>query len=327
MDTANMDQGENPLFGLGFNNSHQQHLIPEEKDANVEALMQHYLNQCLEYHESQVQKEQQQQQNKVHVVQDVHARDNETTTGTNCNNTLAPIHDLGQSQAIHDFGQSQAIRDGQSRAQAILERFQQQQQQLPQQVPDTTTTFHQPSVYRLQRETARAREALRRHRALLCNFATVARAHEKTAAVLQQQATAAQHVEAQLLLRQQQQYDLQRKQQQQYTSKGSSNTQTARHNNKKRQREQEPSDAAIYLSGLPIHACTEETIRCLFAGYGTLQRVHLYREKNNDAFKGDALLLYSTNHETDNELVETVCQQVRFHTVCVYARYIAVSRV
>ena len=69
---------------------------------------------------------------------------------------------------------------------------------------------------------------------------------------------------------------------------------------------------AIYVSNLPTDgSVTDQLMEALFGSYGSLRKIHFYRDKATDELKGDALVIYNLDRDTDkSSLVESVCSQV-----------------
>ena len=77
------------------------------------------------------------------------------------------------------------------------------------------------------------------------------------------------------------------------------------------QQQAEASTVAIYVSGLPVATVDEALMRQLFGAYGTISKVHLYRDKLSGRWKGDGLVVYKVDDATQmRDLVVTVCGQV-----------------
>ena len=70
--------------------------------------------------------------------------------------------------------------------------------------------------------------------------------------------------------------------------------------------------AALYLTGIPRDGSIDaRQLRQIFAAYGRITKVHLYRDKLTGELKGDGLVVYQVESMAErNELMETVCTQV-----------------
>lgn len=225
-------------------------------------------------------------------------------------------------------------------------------------IGDGGAIFVSPAMFAEQRRVSLAREAERNRMALLKNWDYLLLKIEKSsssnnnsAAELYDliEATAARDVAAQ------HRYSLQLQQRKARLMKYYYNTTTGENvatatlpdpRKRKRKRiaanpssdEKARNTVAIYVAGLPTvesnnmedtgdgckdhdeSADLESLVRQLFGGYGTIVKVHLYREKSHrQRIKGDCLIVYKYRadvNDHDNKalqsssLVETVCMQV-----------------
>jgi hypothetical protein len=91
------------------------------------------------------------------------------------------------------------------------------------------------------------------------------------------------------------------------------------------QRVADCTSAALYVTGIPAGG-TEDLLRGLFGSYGTIRKVHLYRDRATGEFKGDGLLVFQLGPTQDKEhFVNLVCMQVSVHQWCASVVYIDVT--
>lgn len=84
---------------------------------------------------------------------------------------------------------------------------------------------------------------------------------------------------------------------------------------RKQQTKTASSDSvALYVSNLPTDgSANTELMEALFGSYGSLRKIHLYRNKQTGDLKGDALVVYNLNYSKErSKLTEDVCSQVRY---------------
>jgi hypothetical protein len=158
------------------------------------------------------------------------------------------------------------------------------------------------------------KERTRLHAAMLKNFQYVARREEERMKV-----QVAQLQETKLLEQQLQQQHAavlrERKQASLAVSKAGIGTFSRQKVEKSTQREGHAvsnnvdSSIALYLSGLPQSA-TEYSVRQLFASYGSIRCVHLYKNKQTGEPKGDGLVVYNGAAGDGQEILNAVCLQV-----------------
>jgi hypothetical protein len=171
-----------------------------------------------------------------------------------------------------------------------------------------------PADYRYRRECMLEKERTRLHAAMLKNFQYVARREEERMKVKLAQLQETKLLEQQL----QQQHAAvlkERKQASLAASKAGIGTFRRQKVEKSTKREGHAvsntvdSSIAFYLSGLPKNF-TEDSVRQLFASYGSIRRIHFYKNKQTGEPKGDALVVYSVAAGDGQELLDTVCLQV-----------------
>ena len=246
--------------------------------------------------------------------------------------------------------ENDAAIQGRLRAQAILRRFQQQQETLllslqqgnDSSVPNsiqsmepsthsfiTPTSISPPptttsSAFVQQRRKAAIREKQRLQQAWSKNFAYLAH----------KQSLASQQMDAQIVAAQQReqaaqehyQHLLQQRQQRHKELMLQKSSQTAGIGTQQRKRAQvtrakwgqSPNShqlfqASLYLTGIPTDgSVTINALRQIFQAYGSVTKVHFYRDKKTGDLKGDGLVVYESaeNQVKRDELLQIVCSQV-----------------
>jgi hypothetical protein len=216
--------------------------------------------------------------------------------------------------------------------------------------PTTTTgtTFNpddSPSLYEQQRITAFQREAVRKHAALLKNLEYVAlkqdqRLHQLTAQAEQSrldQARMQEHHRAVLEERKRARIShtssVPPPPQQKAGGIGSKQRKVGDHSrrikgqprtdkNAGANTDDRQSSVAIYVSGLETDGSSfvggggrdeqeQESVRSLFASYGKIVKVRVYRNKMTGDLKGDALVVFQVSCQVEGDaLVQMVCSQV-----------------
>jgi hypothetical protein len=389
------ENADGSFLGLGYYHTTQPDAQTETSDSAVDAankLMQHYLQQCLEYHHEQ--EDQRRNEQAVPIV-DTELQFVSAAAATGAPNVVetsleapdvSPVsidpmaHPQTQPQqsTIDDPSllQSQQVQEGCLRVQEILKRFHQQQQEFlqPQSsippvndmdgistdmdgTPTTTTTAFitddsTPSLYEQQRITAFQREAVRKHAALLKNLEYVAakqerRLHQLTAQAEQSrldQARMQEHHRAVLEERKRRvrishSSSLPPQQLQQAGGIGSKQRKVGEHSSRVKghprtdtgadtNRDDHQSSVAIYVSGLETDGPSftgggggngggrdeqeQDSLRSLFASYGKIVKVRVYRNKRTGGLKGDALVVFQVSCQVEGDaLVQMVCSQVR----------------
>lgn len=270
--------------------------------------MKQYLQQCLDYHEEQQQR--QQQKDEAAVPQFVTAQyppSPPPVSVTASVLSLPPVSPLSHNSAL------EAI----AKARSIVKKFTQQHY---------SGSDILPTDHRYRRELMLEKERKRLHMAMLKNFEYVARKEEDRLKVQLAQLQETKLLEQQL----QQQHAAmlrERKQASLAISKAGIGTSRRQTLEKSKQRHghavssENDSSIAIYLSGLP-KTMTEDSVRQLFASYGSIRRVHLYRQKQTGELKGDALVVY--NAAADRQMIlAAACSQVNH--VMVYGLCVALS--
>lgn len=313
----------------------------------VQALMQ----QCLAYHEEQEVMRQQHQQQVLFTTDSVGSSLQFAHSGAVLPAAAAPdakkYHDgvpteekvrtPDASVTINDDDahRHQQINDARIRAQEILVRFQLQQQQRALEVgasdpPAATSVFStdsvphsdaavSPAVFAEQRRVGLQRESERKHRALIKNLEYVA---AKESQRIQQLSAAVEDTSAREQMAHQQYLVNLEQRKQRILSAGTGALPGAKPRRKESSDRTNPAGAtklneasrtvAIYIAGLPETVADEVYVRQLFGGYGSVCKVHLYRDKRSGRLKGDALVVYAIDGVTSQAraLVGKVCGQV-----------------
>jgi hypothetical protein len=221
---------------------------------------------------------------------------------------------------------------GRSRANAILEKFQQlTREHGNMEGAENDEPFAPPSKFREKRERFFEKENQRKHKFLLKNLDYVGKRQNQRLQQTLSQLGEAQKYESQL----HDHYNSILEQRKQKLSTNQSLHSEAGIGTGKRQRvEREKSrkghvplsnntsqdiSLAVYLSGLTTDdSFREDTLNQLFGSYGIIRKIHPYRNKQTGKLKGDALVIYQVKPEEKDDLLETVCSQVRFLQLCTW---------
>lgn len=290
------------FLGIGFSHRVGNETTPSTNAAD--SLMKHYLQQCLDFHEEQ----QQQHQVETSVPQFVTAQHPPaappvmTTEQTSSSPTVSD-----QSDPLSNPAAQEAI----AKAQAIVQKFQQQHHQFP----PTSSALHDssilPSDYRLRRQQQLAKEQERLEKATLKNFAYVAKKEEVRLKQQLEQLQATKELEQQL--HQQQAVVLRNRQALSKAGIGTTRRQTLETQKYRKgnvARVNNDLSVAIYISGLP-QTIQEDFLRQWFESYGAIRRIHFYRNKQTGELKGDALLVYNVRRNAEKQgILDAVCSQV-----------------
>mmetsp|Transcript_36052 Transcript_36052/g.53726 ORF Transcript_36052/g.53726 Transcript_36052/m.53726 type:complete len:374 (-) Transcript_36052:386-1507(-) len=223
-----------------------------------------------------------------------------------------------------------SLDEARTKALAVVASFSHQQQQhqvqpVPAVIGATTTTRRTspleltPEEHVKRRRAHFQREQERFHQALMRNFSYVARKEEQRLQAQLHQIENQKKYAEELRKAQAKQLQERKKQMMLVTTAGLGTKQRRKVEKRKRkmghtvhqeQKKQQDDTVAVYLMGLQTSA-TEDKIRPLFESYGTLQKVHFYRNKSTGELKGDCLLVYQLGDEGKrDELLESVCGQV-----------------
>jgi hypothetical protein len=301
-------------IGLGYGSSNGSAAAAAAATApsSIDDLMKHYLKQCLDYHQEQQQ--QQQQAGQVHQLEapvfvesledaipaSVQTADGckvfstkpntiEISPTTNTNEaclakSIEPLHMTQEENKQQSF-QADAL----AKARAVVLSFS----------APTPSADLSPSEYREQRMRHAQQEQDRFHQALMKNFRYIAQRQDEKLQSQLLQIERAKAYEKQLCEQQHARF-LQR-------------TKCVASNREPERRVAVCNSAALYVAGIPAGG-TEDLLRGLFGSYGTISKVHLYRDRATGDFKGDALLVFQLGPTQDKEhLVNLVCTQVSGH--------------
>lgn len=309
------------FLGLGFSHGGgENEATPTSTPSNTaDSLMKHYLQQCLEFHDEQ----QQQHEIETSAPQFVIAQhppapppipaeapppysDGEPPTSIT---VVTTEQKTSATSSVSDPLSHPSAQEAVAKAQAIVQKFQQQQHQFPPMQPHDEHASSSDYRYRRQQQLEKEQERL--HKATLKNFAYVAKREE---ARLQQQL--AQLQETRVLeqqLHQQQASMLQNRQALSKAGIGTARRQALEEQKKRKGNVAKMNDdlsVAIYVSGLPT-TITEDFLKQLFESYGAMRRVHLYRDKQTGELKGDALVVYNVRKVTEKQdILDAACSQV-----------------
>jgi hypothetical protein len=295
------------VAGLGF----LPQAAPNPGASFADDMMQRYLQQCLEYHEQQLQSA----DTVPHFVKAIKVEEDDELIHEMMEGTAVVKTEKDTeppSTTLDDATKIQAARD---RAQEILSRFQQQQHQCFSGPPESSTAGS--SVFAAVRRTSLTKEHERKQRFLEKNLKYV-KAREQQR--MQQQAaelSAAEEWNREYLAimeeRQQQRYETQ-KQRKNYSATQAGIGTSFR---KKRVGGQPQhgggvrNSTAVYVSGFEDSSSVDENVlRDLFRTYGNIEKIHLYRDKVQGNMKGDGLIIFEGCQNTE-EFLDTVCRQVR----------------
>jgi len=257
------------------------------------------------------------------------------------------------------------VQEGRSRANAILEKFQQLTrdhgvtQPPPLQassssgllVPSASATDWESqaaSEYRIKRERFLESEKKRKNKFLIKNWEYVSRRNDRKLQQQLHQLEQAKEWEDQVQDQYRKVLELRKerllggnKHNKNNTNTNKLSSQAGIGTSKRKRVEQEKhreghtplasgqdKSAALYLSGMPTDGSVSEALlHKLFSGYGTIRKIHVYKNKKTGAFKGDALIVYEVQKlEEIGPLLQSVCSQVSvsqthieftyFHVAC-----------
>lgn len=228
------------------------------------------VQQCLEYHETQETLRQKHEPQPFVSASQVDSLATEPIV----DETLLP------NQLVRE----KCVQEGMARAQAILAKFEKQQQEL---LPIIMDSGHS-SVYVEQRRKGFLREERRKQLALLKNLEYISHREQSRMEALSAQVS----------------------QQSEYLHRID---QRLRQNLDQRRAaisKDEPRTVAVYVSG--IKECEDGLLRQLFESYGTIHKIHRYRDKQTKQLKGDGLVIYAANNtkEGNDTFIETICAQL-----------------
>ena len=253
----------------------------------------------------------------------------------------SPPSQIAETSAEASSRMESLVVEGRRRAQEILLRFQQQQEQLlfnqPLVSPSTQNQdirvkfpVHQvlmeppePSVFLEQRRRGMHREILIRKQAMLKNLEFVEEKTRKRSLELEEHIVKARKQEEEAKA----QYEAaarRRKERINETLSTQAGLGTKKRKKAERIKEKEghvpvqsssddPSTVAVYISGLPPDgSLTSEVVTELFGSFGRIKKVHFYVNKKTGQAKGDGLVIYyvESGGPIESTLIETVCSQV-----------------
>lgn len=314
------------FLGLGFSHSGREGEAPTPSSAidAADSLMKHYLQQCLDFHNEQQQHQLTEEAAIPQFVTAQHPPAPRPAAETAPSHSHMPpgavvttttTEQSSVASSVSDPLSNPSAQEAIAKAQAIVQKFQQQHHhQFPFSAGTASTTL-QPADYRYRRQQQLEKEQERLHKATLKNFEYVAQREEERLKHQLAQLQETQVLEQQL---QEQQAALFRtRQQAQATLSKAGIGTTSRHKlEKQKQRKGHVAKMnhdltiAIYLSGLPRNV-TEDFVRQLFSSYGAIRRVILYRNKQTGELKGDALVVYNVRKSTDKQdILDAACSQV-----------------
>jgi hypothetical protein len=297
---------------------------------SVDDMMQSYLQQCLEYHEEQMKLKEQPKsfgsgtKEPIFVAKSKGRLENPSPLSGSSEVqeavTKKVIQGLDQivpqdpdcSQQTAPSALNAAAEAGAAKARAIIQKFHL--------IPPTADDLP-PEDYRRRRLVHMTKEAQRLEAATNRNFAYLARKEEKRLEIkfqnIQdthrlQEALAQQHA-IQYQQRQHSIHQLRANQLAGIGTKQQRQQEARKQRDQKKMLQQHPNQneaASIYLSNLPLQELDCNLIQQLFASYGLIRRVHLYRNKQTGELKGDGLVVFDFKDGNKSEFVQSVCQQV-----------------
>lgn len=332
--------------GLGYASSQrEEQSLVAQGDENAtdtpknpaDTLIQAYLQQCLDFHEVQ------EDNRRGQVNNQKLPEPQQNPVAAHVSTASATSNDEPRQRNQQE--QAKEIQEAQSRAQAILKRFEQQQQKLlgnskngvlQDDLPVSSNAISETSSndFEKRRRACFEREAQRRHAALLKNLEYVANKQStrmNELAALQKQTAEWEgrldnHYTAVLEERKRlrKQAEMAKLCQVQQAGVGTKRRKTVDKQLERtghapsrqgQQQEQYATTVAVYVSGMPVNdkaSFGEDTIRNLFCSYGKIQKIHFYRNKKTGELKGDGLIIYEKVGENNADvLLQTVCSQVR----------------
>lgn len=287
------------MLGLGFGNH------SSSTEGSVDDMMQHYLQQCLEFHNEQTKLKEQQEEQEAQNVQFVPpVKEEERILQPSLQEAVSKAKEVIQS---FPPVRSEAVVAAMAKAKAIVANFQLSP-------PQPTTDSLLPCDYKNRRMAFFERQSKRLEKALYKNFAYIAKRDEERLQQKLQQVEAAKQLEQRM--RDEHVRKLQQRAANQQQLQAGIGTTVQRKASRKRKAEQvslrkQEQDPSLYMSGLPTATITEDLIRGLFASYGKIRRVQFYRNKQTGALKGDGLIAYdSAGIEDPASFLLSICVQV-----------------
>ena len=310
------------FLGLGFSHNGGNEASSQAPSSSpidaADSLMKHYLQQCLDFHDEQLQHSQQQVEESPipEFVTAQHPPPFVPTTQSQppqASVTMTTTEQSAVTSSVTNPLSNPSAQEAIAKAQAIVQKFQQQHHHhFPLQESHTSL---QPCDYRYRRQRQLEKEQERLHKATMKNFEYVAKQEEER---LKRQLAQLQETQVleQRLQEQQAAMLASRREQQATLSKAGIGTSRRQALEKQKQRKghaiklNDELSVAAYLSGLPTNV-TQDFVQSLFESYGKIRRVHLYRNKQTGELKGDALVVYNVRRLTEKqEILDAVCSQV-----------------
>mmetsp|Transcript_37054 Transcript_37054/g.42278 ORF Transcript_37054/g.42278 Transcript_37054/m.42278 type:complete len:376 (-) Transcript_37054:110-1237(-) len=305
MSTRNEE--ESTSLGLGYYSESFNANTESFEDSNLDDMMKHYFQQCMEYHKEQegLEQKRKEEANELLFVKEENNLSMQFLNDGISEKNIKAINESNINIVEEKDTKEAAIQLEASivKAKAIVQKF-----QLSSSV-QLTKKDHPPNYYLLQRRQFYAKERDRFEKALLKNFAYVANREEQRLEQKLEQIHQNRQLEQSLL--RQEEIKRWKTKQRILQGIGIPTKKRQRQNNKNEKEEQQT--ASIYVSNLPNHEDCNSILRTLFESYGTIRKIHQYRNKETNEFKSDALIVYSllnsTNHHTD-EFLQSICQQL-----------------
>jgi hypothetical protein len=294
--------GEDGSFlGLGFSHGGVASTPASSAVETADLLMNHYLQQCLDYHEEQQQHDQKGEAAVVpQFVTAQHPPSPPPVSVTVPDQSPSVLSQPPVSPLSHS-----SAHEAIAKARSIVLKFTQQHY---------SGSDISPADYRYRRECMLEKERMRLHAAMLKNFQYVARKEEEHMKVKLAQLQETKVLEQQLQ-KQHAAMLIERKQASLAITKAGIGTFRRQKVEKSKEREGHAVSnnvdlsIALYLSGLPKNT-TENSVRQLFASYGSIRRIHFYRNKETGELKGDGLVVYNAAAGDGQEILDAVCLQV-----------------
>lgn len=316
-------EADQSFVGLGFHSAPLQSgatVVAEGDDLGLSAneLVKNYLQQCLAYHDEQEGvRHRDETEFRVASTEDVPIDEPPRSASTGVGDETMMEGPAGAPVSTQS---QQQVEEGRLRAQAILKRFEEQQQQFlgGMMVSGADLTDVEPVVYRRQRELGFQREAERKKLAILKNFEYLT--HRASCRVGELAAQIDESRELEIMVNERYQIALEERKRLREQRTHNLNSQAAIGTEKRKHMDKQVRKAmsardirvSLYLTGLPTNESVgEDFVRNLFGSYGQIRKVHLYRDKASGEMKGDGLVVYNLASDgSEQELVEVVCSQV-----------------
>ena len=309
------EDNESVGLGLGYGSTitSTTSIVVNTPTSSVDDLMKHYLDQCLTFHKEQQQQssssslQQQQQQQQLLSPDKAPTFISASSEGT----YSIPVVTSTSKEEQHPPLDIRVPEDVLAKARAIVRSFS----------TESPPDQYSPFDYRQQRIRHAQKEQIRLHNAWRKNLQYIAdRQQEKLKQQLQQIEQAKAY--EQQLYEQQQQHYIQRTTATTATTTIAMNTnnsnkagigtksQKVQNQRQKKDITKQSDTVALYLEGIPANG-DNNLIQSIFQSYGTIQKVHFYRNQTTGECKGDCLLVYQlASGQNRDELIDLVCMQV-----------------